>query len=90
MCAFYDKVLKNMETIRVSIPTGGIGGAPALKLACNDVAFRNGFSHWAQPATLEPNCSRWLIFECGGLARRVYLDEKPTQEAAEMWLRMRV
>lgn len=31
-----------------------------------------------------PTC--WLVFECLGSSRRNLLAEKPTKEAAEMWL----
>ena len=80
---FFDRRSRRCETVFFPLPTGVSGSAPAAKIRCNDYAWDNAFTHWAHYDIVG---GRWLVFECQGRSTRVFLGEKPTREAAEMWL----
>ncbi len=80
---FYDRETKLVQPTTVMLPATAAGSAIATKVTCCDVAWDTGQSHWAH---YDAERDRWMIFECTGRSSRVYLGDKPTKEAAEMWL----
>lgn len=85
-CVFFNKGPRRFgEPVPILITTGRGPWLGALALSCNNYAHGNGWSHWVMPDTVSTP-PRWLVFECTGRGTRRLLTEKPTQEAAEMWL----
>jgi hypothetical protein len=80
---FFDRKAAEADARHIPLPTTTGGSATAGKIACNDYAWDNGMTHWAQH---DPVRGEWLLFECMGRSSRAYLGAKPTREAAEMWL----
>lgn len=84
-CVFFDRRTRRIEgVVPIRVPTGN-NILRNLTVVCNDHAWDEGYTHWVMPDTVS-NPPRWMIFACEGRSRRVYLGEKPTREAAEMWL----
>lgn len=85
---FYSTLSKTVSTVDVKVPTGGRGHAMAVRLACNDYAHKNEYTHWAQEVqeTEDGRNPMWVVYRSTGLARSVSLQFFPTKEAAEMWL----
>lgn len=84
-CVFFDRRTRRIEgVVPIPVPTGS-NALRGLTIVCNDYAWDEGYTHWVMPNVIGPS-SCWMIFACEGRSRRVYLGEKPTREAAEMWL----
>ncbi len=57
-----------------------------FRRACQTKAEKIGSTHWAQPVRNALGLECWYVFELDLWARRSLITEKPSQEAAEMWL----
>ena len=82
---FFHAVTKAVHRADVRVPTGSSGWATAARIACQDYAWDNRFTHWASPRSYRSD-TEWDVFKCMGRSERVFLGSKPTKEAAEMWL----
>lgn len=80
---FYNKQLMTNFDRNINIPSSAWGSMVAAKIACNDYAWDNGFSHYAFYDTVS---MEWQVFECKGRSSRIFLTRMPTKAAAEMWL----
>jgi len=90
---FYRRPTREMDLLARAVPSGFSAYRDRAKLANNDYAFDNGYTHWAQAVTITTASTRrvevWQVYACAGRARSTLLETLPTQEAAEMWMRHR-
>lgn len=84
---FYNRNTRSLTgEVKLRIPSSTSGQSHAATIACNDYAWDNQFTHWAQLDTLVANPGAWMVFASRGRSSRSFLIGLPSAEAAEMWL----